>query len=53
MERFYENHWQKNLGLLAALREAQLSMLREGGKRSLDFSPGQLPDKNRRLPPYY
>ncbi len=53
MERFYEKHWQKNMGILPALREAQLSMLREGGKRGMDFTPGQLPDKNQRLPPYY
>ena len=53
MEHFYENHWRKNMGVLAALREAQLSMLREGGQRGMEFSAGQLPDKSQRLPPFY
>ncbi len=30
MTRFYTNLWQKKMGKLAALREAQLWMLREG-----------------------
>jgi CHAT domain-containing protein/tetratricopeptide (TPR) repeat protein len=33
MERFYENLWQKRLGKLEALREAQLALLRQGSKR--------------------
>ena len=35
MARFYENLWRKNLPPAAALREAQLSMLREGLDRGL------------------
>jgi CHAT domain-containing protein len=54
MVRFYENLWRAKepLGKLAALREAQLWMLREGVKRGLV----RLPDKEAtagRTPPYY
>jgi CHAT domain-containing protein len=35
MERFYDNHWNKEMGKLAALREAQLWMLRQRGTRGL------------------
>jgi CHAT domain-containing protein/tetratricopeptide (TPR) repeat protein len=56
MVRFYENLWRTKepLGKLAALREAQLWMLREGVKRGLvrltekEASPGP-----KRTPPYY
>jgi CHAT domain-containing protein len=51
MERFYENLWDREMGKLAALREAQLWMLNERGRRGLD-----LPDDGtapQRLPPFY
>ena len=52
MERFYENMWDKDMGKLEALREAQLWMLRERGTRGLDeFDDEKEPPK--RLPPYY
>ncbi|HTU22088.1 MAG TPA: CHAT domain-containing protein, partial [Gemmataceae bacterium] len=59
MERFYDNLWRKKMGRLAALREAQLWLLREGQRqpqlrRGLDLvrdEPGDV--AARRLPPYY
>jgi tetratricopeptide (TPR) repeat protein/CHAT domain-containing protein len=61
MERFYQNLWQKKMGKLAALREAQLWTLRAGHKSSelgaarslrldepIAVSPG-----SPRLPPAY
>jgi CHAT domain-containing protein/tetratricopeptide (TPR) repeat protein len=61
MERFYENLWQKKMGKLMALREAQLWMLREGyqvpelgGARSLTVDKSSpLPSGTPRLPPAY
>jgi CHAT domain-containing protein len=64
MVRFYENLWQKKMGKLAALREAQLWMLHEGVKkpelwRGLNLAaPQKLPtdkpaDTAAGLPPYY
>lgn len=55
---FYQNLWDKRLGKLEALRQAQLKMLRQGGqqgslpKRGIQFDPrpGSTPT---RLPPYY
>ena len=43
MERFYQDLWQEGLGKLAALREAQLWMLRGGPARGGqgDGDPGQ------------
>ena len=32
MERYYKNFWQDGMSKLEALRQAQLWMLREGGK---------------------
>jgi CHAT domain-containing protein/Tfp pilus assembly protein PilF len=57
MQRFYDNLWQKDLGQLEALREAQLWLLREGPKmpgvmRGLDFEEPQ-PAVDGRLPPFY
>ncbi len=49
---FYDNLWRKKMSKLEALRQAQLTMLREGVHRGLDFRDGQ-PPANRRLPPYY
>lgn len=54
MERFYDNLWNKDMGKLAALREAQLWMLREHGPRGLQPLDGdEQPAKSKRLPPYY
>jgi CHAT domain-containing protein/tetratricopeptide (TPR) repeat protein len=50
MQRFYANLWEKKLPRLAALREAQLWMLRTGGKDS-DAVPSGTPA--RRLSPHY
>src|SRR6185503_11816237 len=54
MERFYDNLWNKNMGKLEALREAQLWMLRERGPRGLDVvnDDGAKPT-GKRLSPYY
>jgi CHAT domain-containing protein len=51
MERFYENLWKKEMGKLAALREAQLWMLRTRGPRGLTRLKQKSADE--RLPPYY
>jgi CHAT domain-containing protein len=60
MERFYENLWQKRMGKLEALRQAQLWMLHQGrvrgagGKRPVDaknLDAAQPPGK--RTPPYF
>jgi CHAT domain-containing protein len=57
MQRFYENLWDKKMGKLAALREAQIWMLRDDGNRGLNLvSPEKLPtDKaaNAGMPPFY
>jgi hypothetical protein len=49
MEDFYQNLWRKKMTKLEALRQAQLTMLREGMKRGL----GEPEAPARRLPPYY
>ena len=54
MEHFYENHWQKNMSVLPALREAQLTMLREGRKRGMVRDDEPADNVNpKRAPPYY
>jgi len=60
MERFHANLWRKKMGKGDALREAQLWMLREGGKQKADGARGvadldeaQPPSSDGRLPPYY
>jgi CHAT domain-containing protein len=53
MIEFYDNLWGKKLSRLEALRQAQLTMLREGIQRGLELEAGQQPDQRRRLPPYY
>ncbi len=58
MERFYENLWKKNLGKLAALRDAQLWMLRVRGARGLQVDARGLnvvgvKRLDDRLAPYY
>ena len=51
MARFYENLWRKGLPPRAALRAAQLEMLREGYQRGL--VPIDEPRKTERVPPFY
>jgi CHAT domain-containing protein len=55
MERFYDNLWNQKATQgkkLAALREAQLWMLREYKRGTLQRDgPGE--EKDRRVPPYY
>jgi CHAT domain-containing protein len=54
MERFYDNLWNKNMGKLEALREAQLWMLKERGPRGLTRIEGDREQgTGSRLPPYY
>ena len=60
MVRFYENLWGKGMSKLDAMQEAQLWMLREGGKEQadgtrgvVDFDATQPPTVDGRLPPYY
>jgi len=53
MVDFYDNLWGKKLSRLEALRQAQLSMLREGIKRGLDLPADEPPDQQRRLSPFY
>ena len=61
MARFYDNLWGKKLGKLAALREAQVWMLRDGAadpgvKRGLvraDDDPAPAGPADGRLPPFY
>ena len=49
---FYDNLWKKKLSKLESLRQAQLTMLREGVKRGIDLSDDKPPDKQHRLPPF-
>ncbi|HEV3122393.1 MAG TPA: CHAT domain-containing protein, partial [Isosphaeraceae bacterium] len=52
MERFYANLWVKGLSPAAALREAQLSLLRRGRERGLEPEEGRnVPHVSDRLPP--
>jgi CHAT domain-containing protein len=53
MVDFYDNLWGKKLSRVEALRQAQLTMLREGIKRGLDLAAEQPADQQRRLPPFY
>ena len=53
MVRFYENLWDRKLPKLEALRQAQLWMLKEGGKRGLQREPPEGQAPAGRLPPYY
>jgi CHAT domain-containing protein/tetratricopeptide (TPR) repeat protein len=50
MQRFYSNLWEKKLGKLAALREAQLWMLNTGGESSANSPPGK---PIKRTSPHY
>ncbi|HWA96886.1 MAG TPA: CHAT domain-containing protein, partial [Pirellulales bacterium] len=51
MQRFYENLWDKKMGKLAALREAQVFMIHDTGNRGLVVDKQPLDDGT--LPPYY
>ena len=60
MVQFYRNLWQKRMNKVAALREAQLAMLRNydlgsGKLRERGSSPisGQNSQQLKLLPPYY
>lgn len=52
MQRFYENLWDKKMGKLAALQEAQIWMMRGKGNRGLALGD-DAPDPNAPLPPYF
>ena len=52
MMRLYENLWDRNLGKLEALREAQLWLMTEGKKRGVAVE-GEAASGRDRLPPCY
>ena len=52
MTRFYEHLWRNGLPARAALRAAQLEMLREGYRRGIVPVPADAP-RPERVPPYY
>jgi CHAT domain-containing protein len=52
MARFYENLWRNKQSPRAALREAQLHMLREGYGRGLIPLPDE-PARRKSVPPFY
>ena len=52
MERFYDNHWNKEMPTAEALREAQLWVLRGSHLRDADLDDEPAPE-NKRLAPYY
>ena len=54
MENFYDNLWNKELSMLESLRQAQLSMLKEGRQRGLvRLDQPQNDDSGKRTPPFY
>ena len=53
MTRYYENYFQKNMGTLEALREAQLWMLKEGITRGVVRIDDNEPAKPTRSPPIF
>ena len=54
MQRFYENLWDRKLPRGEALREAQLWLMREGGKRGLAIpGDGEKEKRSARLPPLF
>lgn len=58
MTEFYRNHWERGLGRLESLRQAQLSLLQswdpvEGKFRGLDLVARKLPRGGPHLPPFY
>jgi CHAT domain-containing protein len=50
MQRFYENIWDRNLPRLEALRQAQIWLMKEGGKRGLGTGRE---GERAHLSPYY
>jgi CHAT domain-containing protein len=50
MERFYTNLWDKQMGKLAALREAQLWMLRKRDAKGLGIARGLASDEEESQP---
>jgi len=50
---FYENLWTKKMSKIEALRQAQLTLMREGVKRGMELEADQPADAEHRLPPYY
>ncbi|MHC4551070.1 MAG: CHAT domain-containing protein [Planctomycetota bacterium] len=54
MQRFYENLWDKGMPKLEALRQAQLWLMREGGRRGISLPKDETDGGDpKRLPPYY
>jgi CHAT domain-containing protein len=53
MQRFYENLWDKKMGKLAALREAQIWMIRDKGNRGLTLLGDQPADAGVPSPFYW
>ncbi len=53
MEAFYENQWQKQMGVLRALREAQLRVLSGSPNRSVAQGDAQATLPPKRLSPQY
>jgi CHAT domain-containing protein/Tfp pilus assembly protein PilF len=52
MQRFYENLWDKKLGKLESLREAQIWMLRQQGSRNPALAANQA-GSSAPLPPFF
>ena len=50
---FYENLWTKKMSKIEALRQAQLTLMREGVKRGMELQADEPADADHRLPPYY
>ena len=50
---FYENLWSKKMSKIEALRQAQLTLMREGVKRGMELQADEPADADHRLPPYY
>jgi CHAT domain-containing protein len=53
MQRFYENLWDKGMGKLEALRQAQLWLMREGGQRGVMLPEESRETESKHLPPYF
>ncbi len=54
MMDFYENLWTKKMSKIEALRQAQLTLMREGVvKRGMELQADEPADADHRLPPYY
>jgi CHAT domain-containing protein/tetratricopeptide (TPR) repeat protein len=53
MQRFYENLWDRGMGKLEALRQAQLWLMREGGQRGVMLPEESRATESKHLPPYF